>query len=1031
MNMNWTIWKITTKRWLQIVFFAFTLHYFLIYVSKVLNPWIAKTPFLKFIPNQIPIDSFSLIDEIKINPVVSITFVVILIGIILLSTKPHALKYYFNWKYPPFFYSFIICLALTYYPIFLAINVFHGLLILLLIILLLIILLVLKHIFRKPDEPTEVCKNPQKSISEWNKENFKEFIESDQPINDLKSDLYDGKYTSDKILGILLKEDKLSDSTSIGLFGEYGCGKSSIIKFVSNRLAEIDNVIQVTVQGWGTNKGKPHELVLSEIIKKVDYLIDTTLIRGLPKEYSAVVENSSSLLGSVLGIFNTNKSSRDILVSLDYLLIINNVKVIIYLEDIDRNSGDLEFANLLWELLDTLSTLTSFFYILSISNHNEYHDILVKLCHNKVNINMNNHIESNKKILCRYIEILESEFKNYITNTCDSDSAYGTFVTKNSHREVFKNGREQTNRPIIGDIAKLCTSIREFKQILKGIYDSWNALHGDISLYDLICLKAIEYNYPSLFFDIFSQHYSTREKIHSLYQENDNSDKSQCSNELNNRLKDIKKILSTYFKGQDNEDVKVNTIYALIEYIYCTKIIASGNVFYIPLILGQSFLRDDVDYLSRYYNSYVSKSEKNIDIIVANDMLTNDIDKLAGKLCADNIYSKYYIQFTRLTGSNNESILELSDIMNLLPVCIENLFNNTDLSNKKLLSLRDKIGIEMLVKFFAYKTNQSMISKDKAEDCKEYINELMKKYMSSSMAFVGEMLSILVKNYNSLINYNEVYLISDNKDKWDDYLNAIDTNKTSIMSCFIGTNNLAVNINRYKEFIFRMIDYNKVLSLQLKFVFEFKHSEEDTTYLMIDKVDNEIIYIVGTTILTLENKDENIYLDDSYINNIRKYFIKDQYIMAKICFDKYGEEPSDFDITSLSFIKLAGDNDLWVYCAGAIASTTYRDLADKYSAMKMDSTHEQTFEKLKEIAQSWLNKNKLSLLDFIIKRHNVDDSISETLYNFQYLKEPFQQQFNEMTYNNSIRKVLLEHKPRYDPEKYFESIKSSIISCTS
>lgn len=230
-------------------------------------------------------------------------------------------------------------------------------------------------------------KRVQESSSEGsiisNPNNFLEWIIDDEPISHPKSDLFGLTSMAERCTDLLLQEN----ISSIGINGPYGSGKSSILKLIKHflqddafrRHGEFRGKIEViTIGGWGRDESTIDQQILSRIVDVLSKYVDCLSISGLPKRYkNALLGTNNSIVNVLSSILYHSADPKRSLKKLDEILSSINLRIILFIEDIDRNEpSDVELGS----LLDRLKKLSNVSYIITLGLAHEYEEIVNRVC---------------------------------------------------------------------------------------------------------------------------------------------------------------------------------------------------------------------------------------------------------------------------------------------------------------------------------------------------------------------------------------------------------------------------------------------------------------------------------------------------------------------------------------------------------------------------------------------------------------------------------------------------------------------------
>ncbi|MEX2484721.1 MAG: P-loop NTPase fold protein [Brumimicrobium sp.] len=172
-------------------------------------------------------------------------------------------------------------------------------------------------------------------------------INPDYPINAFDQDKFQrGNFA--KGIARIINSGSSEKSTVLGIYGEWGSGKTSILKLISVALKEQDEVVQIYFNPWRFHDEK--ELLLSFFFTLADSLDESLKknkekVGNLIKEYSGFLkplswfvpdvanpEQVANALGSKLSEVQLETLKNRI----ETILKNNGKKIVIYIDDIDR-----------------------------------------------------------------------------------------------------------------------------------------------------------------------------------------------------------------------------------------------------------------------------------------------------------------------------------------------------------------------------------------------------------------------------------------------------------------------------------------------------------------------------------------------------------------------------------------------------------------------------------------------------------------------------------------------------------------------
>lgn len=196
-----------------------------------------------------------------------------------------------------------------------------------------------------------------------------DWLSSDEPIITPDRDLFGVDYLVDRLVNSI--EDR--PERTIGLLGDFGAGKTSIIEMARKRVLDSRpsrRPIFVRVRAWGITPERLPEAVLQEAVVELSRHVDTVALGGLPQRY---VQAMKSVRPSWLDfLHNTNSPSPlSQLHRLDRVVAALGTEMIFIIEDLDRNAPPDDLAKLyvgLQALLDHLRECSRLSFVLAMAH---------------------------------------------------------------------------------------------------------------------------------------------------------------------------------------------------------------------------------------------------------------------------------------------------------------------------------------------------------------------------------------------------------------------------------------------------------------------------------------------------------------------------------------------------------------------------------------------------------------------------------------------------------------------------------------
>ncbi|MEO2281417.1 P-loop NTPase fold protein [Pseudoalteromonas pernae] len=278
--------------------------------------------------------------------------------------------------------------------------------------------------------------------------------------------------SSDNILRTINDEKGLKN---IALCGKYGVGKSTTINHV---LENLDNkYVHCDVELWGVKNPSIIHYVLDKVIKSLSRYINMSAFLRLPEHYlSAFSETGkASKFFSILLSAATDPEAE--LHRLDNTLNLCGLKLVITIQDLDRNSDAEASLEELAGLLDRMKNLKNIIYIFAAENKPIFADTISRVCSLQEDLpppDLSREIRELENTI--NIALPESYFKAFII-----DGAEGLELGPTLVNELIPDYR----------------SWQKLKSEAESLLVS--NLKGEIYTYDYLVLRALKSNEPAIF----------------------------------------------------------------------------------------------------------------------------------------------------------------------------------------------------------------------------------------------------------------------------------------------------------------------------------------------------------------------------------------------------------------------------------------------------------------------------------------------------------------------------------------------------
>lgn len=221
-----------------------------------------------------------------------------------------------------------------------------------------------------------------------------QWISKEEPIKELKDDLLNDLTPYIKRLTSIILSKEFN---SISIIGGFGSGKSSLINIVDGYIAgskhipdnfEIDKetsfkgkILTCKADAWGRQNQTIAKQILKIIIDEMSKNVDALSLISIPDNYiKALGGSKNSFLGFISHILISDAEPEKLLKKIDFILKASNLRVLIYIEDIDRNTSDEHIKEELPSLLDRLAKMDNISFILAIGTGNRNTEAIIRVC---------------------------------------------------------------------------------------------------------------------------------------------------------------------------------------------------------------------------------------------------------------------------------------------------------------------------------------------------------------------------------------------------------------------------------------------------------------------------------------------------------------------------------------------------------------------------------------------------------------------------------------------------------------------------
>ena len=331
---------------------------------------------------------------------------------------------------------------------------------------------------------------------------LEEWIRSEQPVRTPETDYLNRSYIAKRMAKQVLDG---SDRT-IGLAGGFGTGKSSLIELMQYFLPEEEKAlgkkaIVSRVSCWGfedSNSALRH--ILATAIGQMGKHVDVLAFEDLPDDYVDLLSGTGGWLRPIIGQFAPSAGPEEKLRLLTPVLQAINKKLIIVVEDLDRNDSPTFDRQQVLATLSVIRDVPEISFILAGSSSTHEALSFARLC-DQIETMPSLKKEDVYTILKNARERCLSRFNDTIVGRGNNE-----FESNPMIQLRYYANPELRSRPFA--LAKLLHTPRSLKHALRKTDLDWETLHGEVVFEELLALNVLRTSAP-LAFDFILQNYDS------------------------------------------------------------------------------------------------------------------------------------------------------------------------------------------------------------------------------------------------------------------------------------------------------------------------------------------------------------------------------------------------------------------------------------------------------------------------------------------------------------------------------------------
>jgi len=361
------------------------------------------------------------------------------------------------------------------------------------------------------DEQTAAGEDLAESLEELAKdpERLIKWLKREEPVSQPHEDYFDMSAYARRMARLL----RAIPLRTVGLIGPYGCGKSSILKMMKHYLRGDtcktdgkdqeqalfpgEDIIVAEVSAWGFREDSVAQHILDVAISEVARMVDCLELASMPAAYQRAMSNSNGILGAICGLLGGKTRCKESLDRLDALVTRARKRLVIVLEDVDRNVRSDAFFNEITALLEELKGLKNISFVLAIGEKINAQEILTKLAEH---IEIVPHLSRRSvlKALRSFGSYCLKKYPEDIDVVSPEDRENMIRFEESEHLDAMADARLIS--PTIYNLAALLITPRILKTSLRRTWLAWQNLRGEMDFYDLLVCNILRTAAPEAFF---------------------------------------------------------------------------------------------------------------------------------------------------------------------------------------------------------------------------------------------------------------------------------------------------------------------------------------------------------------------------------------------------------------------------------------------------------------------------------------------------------------------------------------------------
>ena len=359
------------------------------------------------------------------------------------------------------------------------------------------------HKVEKNSNKNQAIQQPQTHHNSNNKEHSEDaialtarerdlldWIEKEIPLEDERNLLFNREIYVERITKRFQQADT---SQHLALCGEYGMGKSTVLKLVCRKLEQDpeQNWLTVNISTWGRHCDSLGSYILEHMLNGASEYVDISALKPLPEKYRLALNAKGgwfSVFNQLLG--NANQQVVQQFNQLQQVLTTINLKILVVLEDLDRNSNTQDMITATATLIEQLRSFYNIHFVVAVGYTEDSAQVISRVCDYREDLANDEFSEVFDDFLALWVKRAQQ------CGLALPQKRHENMDVRQVHRTFFDKENSLQNA-----LSTLVNTPRKAKAICRRVNNIAVAtkLLGEVDLQDMLLLQVIRECSPALY----------------------------------------------------------------------------------------------------------------------------------------------------------------------------------------------------------------------------------------------------------------------------------------------------------------------------------------------------------------------------------------------------------------------------------------------------------------------------------------------------------------------------------------------------